>query len=171
MTAYDRGIFSQAPSPPRDRGWPRVRFHVRYPAGDGYHRYDPVDIAHPSGSGFIPLEYPPAPGDLITLWDSNRARRGLPQPEGGPVFRVLERLWSHASFGSVTFPYGEREPLEGPLTDIIVEPAASPWADEAPICAETTCEAKYLSGAWVLPPGVSEDEADPHEHAPYERKD
>jgi len=108
------------------------------------------------------MEHPPAPGDLITLWSRTGA------VEGGPVFRVLERLWSHASFGSVTFPYGAEEPREGPLLDIIAEPAGSPYRDEAPICAESTCEAKFLFGQWIQPPGA--DEPDPHEHRPYKRE-
>jgi len=147
--------------------WPRVRYAVRYPAGDGRWRYEPVDIAHPDGSGFIPVEHPPAVGDLINLYDRSRAARKLPPLEGGPVFRVLARLWVHSSWGSADWPYGEREPRSGPLLDIIVEPADGPYRDEAPICTESTCEAKYLFGQWVLPPGVPADEADPHEHAPY----
>lgn len=140
---------------------PRCMFAVRVPAGDGKFWYQRIDIASPSASVGIEMAYPPAVGDLITLWD----RRG-PQPEGGPIFRVTDRLWSHASWGSANWPYGKNEPSEGPMVDIIVEPAEGPYRDETDICAESTCEAKWVNGAWWMPPGT--DEPDPHEHRPYE---
>jgi hypothetical protein len=146
--------------------WPRVRFAIRYPAGDDTWRYEPVDVGNPGGQGFTALEYPPATGDLISLWDRSRHARGLPPLEGGPGFRVLDRSWHHSSYGSMDWPYGEQVPRSGPLLDIIVEPADGPYRDEAPICAESTCEAKYLFGQWQLPPGAGE--ASPHAHEPYE---
>lgn len=145
--------------------WPRVRFAVRYPAGDGRWRYEPVDIANPDGAGFSALEYPPAPGDLISLWDRSLHARGLPQPEGGPVFRVLDRWWSHSSWGSADWPYGEQVPRSGPLLDVIVEPADGLYRDEAPMCGYADCWARLLFGTWVPRPDYGDPE--PHEH--YER--
>jgi hypothetical protein len=125
-----------------------------------------VVIASPGGSAFVPFEYPPAVGDLISLWDSDLHNRGLPQPEGGPVFRVIDRQWGHVSWGSAMWPYGKNEPIEGPLVDIIVEPAKGAYRDETAICAESTCEAIWINGEWWMPPGA--DEPDPHDHKPYE---
>jgi hypothetical protein len=138
---------------------PRCMFSVRYPAGDGRWWYQRMSIASPGGAGSIGME-PPLIGDLISLWDTHT------QPEGGPVFRVIDRCWGHASWGSVTWPYGESEPQEGPLVDIILEPAQGPYPDETDICAESTCEAVWMNGAWWFPPGS--DEPDEHEHRPYE---
>ena len=148
---------------------PHCKFAIRYPAGDGKWRYQTVLIASYERGVHVPMAYPPAPGDLITLWDSGRHRRGQPPLEGGPVFRVVDRMWSHAGYGSVTWPYGKSEPAEGPLVDIIVESAESVYRDETPICAESTCEAVWVSGSWWMPPGA--DEPDPHEHTPYESKE
>lgn len=139
---------------------PRCIFSVRYPAGDGRWWYQRMMIANPGG-GSIPME-PPLIGDLISLWGDMRT-----QPEGGPVFRVIDRCWMHASWGSGTWPYGAAEPSEGPLMDIILEPAGGrPYVDETDICAESTCEAVWMNGAWWFPPGSSE-EPGPHEHAPW----
>lgn len=101
---------------------PEVKFAVRYPAGSGAWRYEALDIPNPGGS-FMPLEYLPAAGDLVTLWD----RSG--HVEGGPHFRVVARSWSYSGYGSVNWPYGQREPSSGPLVDIIVEPAGGPYSD------------------------------------------
>jgi len=144
---------------------PRVKYAVRYPAGDGRYRYQSVEMASPGGSTFVPLEHLPAVGDTVSRWDSQLHRQNLPQPEGGPVFAVVARHWGYVSWGSATWPYGEREPREGPLVDIIVEPAEGPYAHETDICGESTCEAVWVNGTWWMPPGAGEPE--PHEHAPY----
>ena len=141
---------------------PRCHFAVRYPAGEGKWRYQPISIAGPGGGYTLDTAWVPQPGDLISLWDRSGDR---PQPDGGPVFRVVDRLWSHASWGSANWPYGKNEPQEGPMVDIIVEPAEGPYRDETDICAESTCEAKWVNGAWWMPPGA--DEPDPHEHGPW----
>jgi hypothetical protein len=140
---------------------PRCKFAVRYPAGDGKWRYQSVIVAGYDSSAFAPMRYPPAPGDLISLWDQFRGRL-----EGGPVFQVVARMWMHSSYGSADWPYGKPEPQSGPLLDIIVEPAEGAYRDETPICGESTCEAVWVNGAWWMPPGA--DEPDPHEHRPYE---
>ena len=146
---------------------PRVKFAVRYPAGEDRWRYQTVLISSYEGGVHVAMQYPPAVGDLITLWDSDRHRRALPPLEGGPAFRVVDRMWAHAGYGSVTWPYGQRESSEGPLMDIIVEPAGGgAYRDETPICFESTCEARWVNGEWWMPPGA--DEPDPHEHEPYE---
>jgi hypothetical protein len=146
---------------------PRVKFSVRYPAGDGKWRYQPILIYSPDGGVFVPMKDPPPVGDVITLWDGYLHSRGLPQPEGGPSFRVVDRGWSLVSYGSLVWPYGQDEAREGPMLDIIVEPAGGGvYRDEAPICDEPTCEAVWVNGAWWTPPGAAEP--DPHEHRPYE---
>jgi hypothetical protein len=108
---------------------PRVKFAVRYPAGEGRWHYETVMIRSWEGSVHTPMDCPPAIGDLIILYDTDRPRRQLPPLKGGPVFRVVDRLWSHAMYGSVTWPYGKTEPSEGPLLDIIVEPSEGVYAD------------------------------------------
>jgi hypothetical protein len=149
---------------------PHVKFVIRYPAGDGKWRYETVWVSSPSGSAFIPMEHPPLMGDLITLWDSDRHRRGLPPHDGGPAFRVVDRMWSHSSWGSADWPFGESEPRSGPLLDIIVEPArGGAYRDETPICGAYDCEAVWVDGAWWMPPGA--DEPEPHEHKPYEPRE
>lgn len=143
--------------------WPRVRFAIRFPAGDGTWRYEHPDIRHPDGSGSIPMEYPPAAGDLIHLWDS----KGPGELSG--TFRVLERDWMHSSYGSADFPYGEREPRTGPRLEILCEPADGLYRDEAPMCGYEDCWARLLSGEWAPRPDYGSP--DPHEHRPYESAD
>jgi hypothetical protein len=81
------------------RPLPRCMFSVRYPAGDGHWWYQRMSIANPDGAASVAME-PPLVGDLISLWDTHN------QPEGGPVFRVVDRCWGHAAWGSVIWPYG-----------------------------------------------------------------
>ncbi len=138
---------------------PCVKFAVRRPAGSGRWWYQSIIIPDPSGSAFAPMTYPPAVGDVIGLHD----RTG--RIEGGPTFRVVARQWHHTGYGSANWPYGQAEPATGPLLDIIVEPAPGIYADETDICAESSCEAVVIDGAWWMPPGA--DTPDPHDHAPY----
>lgn len=126
--------------------------------GGGRWRYEPFDIPHPEGSGYVPLECPPLPGDLISLRD--RAE----DPERRGIFRVMERAWTHASWGSADFPYGQREPSSGPLLDIIVAPADGPYRDEAPMCRYSGCWARLLHGQWVPRPDYDDEDLEPHEH-------
>ncbi|WP_435244935.1 hypothetical protein [Streptomyces tendae] len=69
--------------------------------------------------------YPPAVGDLIYLWDTGKR-------EGG-TYEVLARQWLHSSYGSTDWPAGEQRPLEGPLLDVVVQPAVGVFRDEAPV--------------------------------------
>lgn len=100
------------------------RFCVRTPAGDGQFTYEPVNLDSARFDGRLRTAHPPLPGDLIFLWDSIKR-------EGG-VFRVIERCWHHAGFGSTYWPVLEQFPAEGPGVDIIVEAAEGPFRDEAP---------------------------------------
>lgn len=143
----------------RMRVVPRCMFAVRYPAGLTTWRYQRVDIASPLGGPLL-LAWPPAVGDLIILRDRSEI-----QPEGGPVFRVVDRMWSHPALGSADWPYGRDAPQQGPLVDVIVQPSKGPYRNEAPICADPSCEAVLVKGSWWMPPGASEPE--PHEHRPY----
>lgn len=103
----------------------RCTFAVRYPAGNGKWRYKRVHITGVDGDYCLPLWQPPIPGDKIDLWSDQDI-------EGGPVFLVAERAWSHAAYGSPDWPYGSRMPGRGPLLHIIVEPSEGPYHDEAP---------------------------------------
>lgn len=85
--------------------------------------YETVNINGPRGAGRLSLRVPPVAGDLIHL-------------PGGP-FRVLERAWSHAAYGSVAWPYGATEPKEGPMLDIIVVKDDGPFVGEAETSDDT----------------------------------
>lgn len=107
---------------------PTARFVVRYPAPDGLYRFEGVDLDAPSG-GLYPMEYPPLVGDLILLPEK---RTGAANLEGGPVFRVIERMWSHAQYGSPYWPYSRPVPVHGPSLEIVVVPHEGIYALQAP---------------------------------------
>jgi hypothetical protein len=107
---------------------PRVKFSVRRPAPGGQWHYETLYFQSRQGNTILPLEYPPAVGDLIVL----QLQPAPAYQAGGPVFRVLERMWVHAMYGSPDWRYGEDGPRTGPLLDIIVEPAEGLYRDEAP---------------------------------------
>ena len=138
--------------------YPRVKFAVRIDAGAGRFRYETVDIPHPEGSGAVPMEYPPAVGDLISLWSRDE------NPETRGTFRVVARWWMHSGYGSADFPYGKLAPASGPLLDIIVERAAGPYRDEAPMCGHEGCWALLLFGEWVPRPGYDDEDLEAHDH-------
>lgn len=100
---------------------PRCQFYVRTPVEGGF-RYDMISIDGPNGAGRMVTAYPPAVGDLISLWDALKRQGG--------TYRVLERAWMHSSYGSTDWPYAERTSKEGPLLDVIVEAAEGPFVDE-----------------------------------------
>ena len=103
-------------------------FYIRAPAGDGKYTYEPVHLDSADFNGRLRTAHPPLPGDLIFLWDSLKK-------EGG-VFRVLERCWHHAGFGSTYWPVLEPLPVEGPAVDIIAEATEGPFRDQAPTLDE-----------------------------------
>ena len=108
-----------------DSTFARVKFSVRSPAtADSWH-YDRITLDSPYGGGFTPMHHPPAVGDLIVLSDKHR-------DDLSGVFRVVERQWVHASYGSASWPLSKPEPADGPLLDIIVEPSEGAYRDEEP---------------------------------------
>jgi len=139
---------------------PRVQFAVRRPAGSGRWWYERIIIACPDGGIALPMAYPPAPGDTIMLWSTGGK---IP---GGSLFTVVSRMWAHSGYGSADWPYGQADPASGPVLDIIVEPGGGAYADETDICAEPSCEAVIIDGAWWFPPGS--DTPDEHDHRPYQ---
>lgn len=140
---------------------PRCSFAVRYPAGNGKWRYQRVSVDSGPLAGYAPMTSPPIPGDLITLHGRPGSR-----PEEGPVFRVVERMFTYPSYGSGSWPYGKTKPEEGPLIDFIVEPAQGLYRDETDACGADECDAFVMNGEWQLPAGAAGTE--PHEHFPYE---
>jgi hypothetical protein len=102
---------------------PRCQFYERVPVEGGY-RYEMFSINGPAGAGRLVTPYPPAIGDLITLWDVHERRGGS--------FRVADRAWHHSSYGSTNWPYGSPVSKEGPMLDIIVEAAEGPFVGEVP---------------------------------------
>ena len=101
------------------------RFYIKTPAGDGQFTYESVELGSSQHDGRLRTTRPPLPGDLIFLWDGLKG-------EGGQ-FRVIERSWRHASWGSTYWPYIEMLPTEGPSVDVIVEADEGPFRDEAPV--------------------------------------
>jgi hypothetical protein len=125
--------------------YPRCRFMARYPAGGGKWLFRHIDMLTPEGGGRPLLEHPPAPGDLIALQGAAR------DEPGGPVFRVIDRMWVHPAYGSGSWPFGSPVPQQGPMLEIIVEPAEGLYADETPHCGESECDAYLINGRWELP--------------------
>lgn len=138
---------------------PQCSFIARYPAGGGKWRYQRISPAVPAGAG-IPMALPPSPGDIIILYDSRD-----PQPEGGPFWRVIERMFTYPVYGSWAWPYGEAEPRTGPTVEMTVEPAGGLFRDETDICGAEECEAFVMNGEWQYPAGAPEPA--PHEHVAY----
>ena len=106
----------------------RCDFSVRRPAPDNKWNYERLRFETWYGNTFLPLAYPPAVGDLIIL---------QPDPEpahetGGPIFRVVGRMWAHPQYGSMSWKYGTPTPESGPSLDIVVEPAEGLYLNEAP---------------------------------------
>lgn len=138
---------------------PQCLFTVRIPAGNGKWWYQRITVRSPIGGNFIPMAHVPDIGDTVTLHSERPVT-------GGPAFRVVSRNWSPAAWGSVNWPLPADAPIAGPIVDIIVEPADSPYADETAICSNESCEAVLLYLGWVSLPGA--DEPAPHTHTPYQ---
>lgn len=77
--------------------------------------------------GRLVMPHPPAVGDLIYL--NHRCGPGEEDLTGNYV--VVTRSWIVVSYGSGAWPYGEPHPNEGPLLNIIIEPAKGPFLDKA----------------------------------------
>lgn len=106
----------------------RCRFAVRYPAAEeGKWDFRTVWLSSWDSSGGLPTGQPPMAGDLVVL----SADRGDPEVMGGPVFRVVERMWAYPEYGSAAWPRGTSRPASGPSLEIVVEPAAGLYRDEA----------------------------------------
>ena len=100
-------------------------FYIRTPAGDGLFNYDQVQISGSQHDAALRTTHPPLTGDLISLWDSYTQKGGQ--------FRVIDRAWHHAAWGSTIWPYTEILPTDGPRVDIIIEAAEGPFSDAAPV--------------------------------------
>lgn len=109
------------------RTTPRCAFHVRTTVSDGppptYH-YEQVHLSGWDHDGRLHTPHPPQVGDLIFLWDDLK--------KNGGYYRVIERSWLHAAYGSTDWPHAEMSPKKGPLVDIVVEPAEGIFRGEAP---------------------------------------
>jgi hypothetical protein len=101
----------------------RCNFYLRLTITDApTYRYRAILISNPESGGILTI-HPPAIGDLIGLWDQFRK-------EGG-TYRVIERCWQHAGWGSISWPYTENRPIVGPALDVIVIPFEGPFVQEA----------------------------------------
>lgn len=97
----------------------RVSLTIRTNHPNGHSTYEEIDIHSWYGDGTLTTYYPPAVGDVIA-------------PTAGRMYRVIERYWSHAAYGSVLHPHGNDGPMEGPHLHCIVEPASGPYRNQAP---------------------------------------
>lgn len=98
----------------------RCSLKERVPVQGGF-RYDHVSVRGHALDGYLYTEHPPAIGDLIALTGA---------PSGVGVFHVVDREWLHSSFGSTNWPYGQPEPVVGPILTVIVERAEGMFRDE-----------------------------------------
>ena len=131
--------------------WPKCKFAIRYPAGGGKWRFVTATVEAPTGyAPFVPIEHPPVVGDLVVLHDSREGPL-----DGGPVFRVIDRMWVYPAYGSPSWPYRSFGPTGGPLLEIVAEPARGLYADETPHCDHGECEAVLVNGLWQLPAGLA----------------
>lgn len=103
----------------------RCSFYVRIPVTAGTFHYEQISLASSQLDTCLHTTHPPVPGDLIFLPDRRADYSGM--------FRVIERAWHHAGLGSAAWSRGEALPAEGPRLDVIVEPAAGLFRDEAPM--------------------------------------
>lgn len=100
----------------------RCTFYVKTAAGDNGWHYDLIDVHSPAGAGSLPVRHPPGVGDLIWLWDSTAKAAG--------VYRVMERFWMHAQYGSMVWRMGHALPSQGPELTMLVEPADGLFVDQ-----------------------------------------
>lgn len=106
----------------------RCTFDVRTPAVGGLFRYTHVSLDSPRFDGMLETFFPPAIGDLITL---SHLAAGV-----GGAYRVVDRHWRQASYGSNLWPIGEPQPTVGPWLTVVVERDEDAIRNEAP--EETT---------------------------------
>jgi hypothetical protein len=126
-----------------------VRWVVRTPVGDNpldvdYH-YRQISLPTPGVDGWR-TPWPPAVGDLVSL------------PDAG-MYRVVDRGWMFAGYGSMNWPAatgpGPARPVVGPILTVLVEAAEGMFVREVEDCRaawpgsdEYDCE---------LPPGHAGD--------------
>lgn len=97
----------------------RCVFRLRVKVTDApTYRYDYLDVKGPAWNGMLSLMHPPLIGDLILL------------PDAGTV-RIIDRCWTHASYGSTNWPHISPHAEVGPRLELIVEKAEGPYVHEA----------------------------------------
>ncbi|WP_280185480.1 MULTISPECIES: hypothetical protein [Nocardia] len=102
----------------------RCIFYARTSSPEtGKYRFARVYLNGWAADGMLHTRTPPAVGDLIQLWDRS---------EDGPrgLFRVLERDWNYAMYGSPDWRHGQPAPTRGPLLTITVEATTGLFRDE-----------------------------------------
>lgn len=108
---------------------PQCAFYVRTQVTDDppTYRYDMVNVRGDKwgDSGRLVTPHPPMVGDQIWLNDSNNTLTGQ--------YKVIERDWAHAAYGSGNWPLGSPHPKVGPSLHIIVVPGEGLFRDEAPV--------------------------------------
>jgi hypothetical protein len=101
----------------------RCSFYVRtVDLASSRHRFTHLVPAGLSMSGLVELEHPPVIGDLIYLRDTETETSG--------AYRVVDRAWSHAAYGSPAWPAAQARPTNGPWVDIVLEPALGVFTTE-----------------------------------------
>lgn len=92
---------------------------------DGGFGYDQISVDGPSSrSHYLYTTQPPVVGDLITLTYKVQGYPAL------GTYRVVERSWLYAAYGSSSWPRDQVRPVEPTMLQLIVEEAVGPFADE-----------------------------------------
>lgn len=106
---------------------PQCTFYIRKQVTSDPATYDYAQVylrgGPLGGGGSLDTPHPPMAGDLIWL---------QPDRSPGGCYRVIERAWQHAAYGSANWPFGVRRTAVGPILTIVVEPDDGPFRDEAP---------------------------------------
>lgn len=87
-----------------------------------------IDFDGPFGDGHLRTFHPPAVGDRFHGGQVNAPNGWAEMGE----FRVIDRRWSWAQYGSQNWPYGPR-PSTGPLLELICERTEGLFAGEADV--------------------------------------
>lgn len=86
-------------------------FYNRTSANDGKYIYSPISVRSPQADTALHLPYPLQVGDSIYLSASEEDKRGF--------YRIVNRQFLPASFGSVSWPYTTNLPSP-PITAHII---------------------------------------------------
>lgn len=97
-------------------------FYIRHDGADPERLY----VAGFEGGSNWLTDHPPVVGDLIRLFGTVSVGEDEPERKVGGVWRVVEREWMPASYGSVNWPYGQPQQVAPLMLAVSIEPAVPP---------------------------------------------